>query len=181
LKDLGYQYVNIDDCWAAKNRNSNGDQVPDPVKWPNGIKAVADQIHGMGLKFGLYGCSGTSTCAGYPGSHGYETKDANLLASWGVDYWKYDNCYTPGGNSSGRFMTMRDALAKSGRPIFYSLCQWGNDNVWTWGNAVGNSWRATGDIENNWNSIVKIGSFAGTIPSYSGPGGFNDFDMMVHP
>ena len=151
------------------------------MKWPNGIKAVADQIHGIGLKFGLYGCSGTKTCEGYPGSQGYETKDATLLASWGVDYWKYDNCYTPSGNSSGRFITMRDALAKASRPIFYSLCQWGNDNVWTWGNAVGNSWRTTGDIQNNWDSIVKIGSFAGTIPSYSGPGGFNDFDMMVFP
>ncbi|KAH8645387.1 glycoside hydrolase superfamily, partial [Tricladium varicosporioides] len=88
LKDLGYQYVNIDDCWATKTRNSNGDIVPDPVKWPNGVKVVADQIHEMGLKFGLYGCSGTMTCEGYPGSQGYETKDATLLASWGVDYWK---------------------------------------------------------------------------------------------
>ncbi|EPE32583.1 (Trans)glycosidase [Glarea lozoyensis ATCC 20868] len=178
LKDLGYSYVNIDDCWANKNRNSNGDMVADPSKWPNGIKSVADQIHGMGLKFGLYGCSGTQTCAGYPGSQGNEVRDAKLLASWGVDYWKYDNCYTPSGNSSGRFMRMRDALAGSGWPIFYSMCQWGNDAVWTWGRSVGNSWRTTGDITNDWASAAKIGAHAGTIAGFAGPGGFNDLDMM---
>jgi len=152
LKDLGYTYVNIDDCWANKARGSNGNLVPDPSKWPNGIKAVTDQIHGMGLKMGLYGDAGRMTCAGYPGSQNYEVQDAKLLASWGVDYWKHDNCYTgtgfnnPGANTSTYYPKMRDALLNSGYPIFYSMCQWGRDNVWTWGASVGNSWRMSGTL-----------------------------------
>ncbi|KAF4626266.1 hypothetical protein G7Y89_g11892 [Cudoniella acicularis] len=178
LKDLGYTYINIDDCWSLKSRNSSGFIVPDPTKWPNGIKAVADEIHSMGLKFGLYGCSGTQTCAGFPGSLGYEARDAATLAEWGVDYWKYDNCNTPSGNSSGRFMTMRDALEGARRPILYSLCQWGRDSVWTWGKTVGNSWRMSGDIEVKWASVASIASQAADISSLAGPGGFNDLDMM---
>ena len=92
LKDLGYTYVNIDDCWSEKARDAGGNLVPNATRWPNGVKAVSDQIHAMGLKFGMYGCAGTLTCAGYPGSQGHEVQDAKTLASWGVDYWKYDNC-----------------------------------------------------------------------------------------
>ncbi|RYP63035.1 hypothetical protein DL771_009450 [Monosporascus sp. 5C6A] len=178
LKDLGYTYVNIDDCWSSKSRNSSGYLVPDPIKWPQGMKAVADQIHGMGLKFGLYGCSGTMTCERYPGSQGYESQDAKTLASWGVDYWKYDNCFTPSGNSSSRFMKMRDALAGANRPILYSMCQWGNDRVWEWAMPVGNSWRMSGDIRATWASISSIAAAAGDLAKYAGPGGFNDLDMM---
>jgi alpha-galactosidase len=179
LKDLGYTYVNIDDCWAETSRDSNGNLVPDSTKWPNGIAAVTEQIHSMGLKFGLYGCSGTQTCAGYPGSAGYETQDANTLASWGVDYWKYDNCNTPSGPSEPRYVTMRDALTSSGRAMLYSMCQWGNDDVWTWGSTVGNSWRITQDVFDNWGSINSEASFGAGIYQYGGPGGFNDWDMMV--
>ncbi|RYP40343.1 hypothetical protein DL767_001755 [Monosporascus sp. MG133] len=190
LKDLGYVYVNIDDCWSTRSRDSSGNLVPDPSKWPNGIKTVADQIHSQGLKFGLYGDAGIMTCAGYPGSQGREAQDARLLASWGVDYWKYDACYlpcdngvpqtcwTPGRNVSGYYGTMRDALANSGRSILYSLCSWGRDSVWTWGTNFGNSWRISGDIQNNWNSVASIASIAGDIAQYGGPGGFNDLDMM---
>ena len=185
LKDLGYEYVNIDDCWANLNRDSSGNLVPNPSKWPNGIKAVADQIHGMGLKMGLYGCAGRETCGGYPGSEGYQTRDADTLASWGIDYWKYDNCYTgtgfnnAGANTSTYYPTMRDALLNSGREILFSMCQWGRDNVWTWGAAVGNSWRMSDDIQNNWNSVAGIAATAATISQYAAPGGFNDLDMMV--
>jgi alpha-galactosidase len=194
LKDLGYTYVNIDDCWSTKSRDGSGNLVADPSKWPNGIKSVVDKIHGMGLKMGLYGCVGTQTCAGYPGSWGREAQDARLLASWGIDFWKHDACYTPCTNGqspqtcwSPDFNTrawyekMRDALAavKGTKNIYFNLCQWGRDNVWTWGNNVGNSWRMSGDNWQDWASIERIGSAAAGISQYSGPGGFNDLDMLI--
>ncbi|PVH99881.1 carbohydrate-binding module family 1 protein [Periconia macrospinosa] len=194
LKDLGYSYVNIDDCWSTKARDSSGNLVPDPSKWPNGIKSVADKIHGMGLKMGLYGCVGTMTCAGYPGSWGHETQDAKLLASWGIDFWKHDACYTPctngqtpqtcwsaAFNTRPWYETMRNALAsvKSTKNIMFNLCQWGRDSVWTWGKEVGNSWRIEGDNWQDWASVQRIGSTAGRIYQYSGPGGFNDLDMLI--
>jgi alpha-galactosidase len=191
LKDAGYQYLNIDDCWTTKSRNSSGYLVPDPSKWPQGVKSVVDQIHGMGLKFGLYGDAGTMTCAGYPGSQGHEAQDAKQLASYGIDYWKYDACYTPcatGGvpqtcwdsrsSTKGYYSKMRDALAATGRPIFFSMCQWGRDSVWTWGKDYGNSWRMSGDIANNWNSLAGIAASAAGMAQYAGPGGFNDLDML---
>lgn len=178
LKDLGYTYVNLDDGWSTTARDSDGNLVPDPNKFPNGMKNVSDQIHALGLKFGLYGDSGTATCAGFPGSQGYEEQDAKLLASWGVDYWKYDNCNTPSGDSQPRYETMRDALLASGRDVLYSLCQWGVDSVWTWGASVGNSWRVGGDITNNWSSVSSIAASNAAITSYSAPGGFNDYDML---
>lgn len=130
----GYTYVNIDDCWSTKSRNSNGDLVPDPQKFPNGIKAVADYVHSKGLKLGIYSSAGTTTCAGYPASLGNERRDAALWASWGIDYLKYDNCGDHRGqNGQQRYTAMRDALAATGRPIVYSLCNWGQESVWTWG------------------------------------------------
>ena len=189
---MGYQYVNIDDCWSTKQRNSSGYLVPDPNKFPNGMKALTDQIHGMGLKFGLYGDAGTMTCASYPGSWGNEVKDAKALASWGVDYWKHDACFTPCNNGQWPqtcwdpnvnpkdwYVTMRDALLNSGRPILYSMCSWGRNSVWTYGKDIGNSWRMSGDIANNWNSVASIANTAANIAQYSAPGGFNDLDMLV--
>lgn len=126
------------------SRDAAGNLVADPNGWPAGVKTVADQIHGLGLKFGLYGDAGTATCAGFPGSLGHESQDAKQLAAWGVDYWKYDNCNAPSGNSQSRYQTMSDALAASGRTILYSLCNWGVDSVWTWGASAGNSWRVGG-------------------------------------
>jgi alpha-galactosidase len=145
----------------------------------------------MGLKFGLYGDAGIKTCGGYPGSQGYEVKDAQTLAAWGVDYWKYDNCYTPcngpvvqtcgspAGNTQTWYATMRNALQSVSPPILFSLCQWGRDNVWTWGANYGNSWRMSVDNWNDWASVVRIASAAADIAQYSAPGGFNDLDMMV--
>lgn len=193
LKDLGYQYVNIDDCWTLLERDGDGNLVPDPDKWPNGVKAVADEIHALGLKFGLYGDAGYKTCAGYPGSEGHEQQDADLLASFGVDYWKHDNCYTPcnvgppndhtcpdpAGHTREWYEIMKDALDATGAPIFYSLCNWGRDEVWTWGAEVGQSWRMSVDNWGGWEDVVSIASFAAGISEYSKPGGFNDLDMMV--
>jgi alpha-galactosidase len=191
LKDVGYQYLNIDDCWHSKQRNSSGFLVPDPSKWPQGMKPVVDQIHSKGLKFGLYGDAGIMTCAGYPGSQGHEAQDAKTLASWGVDYWKHDACYLPcvtGGtpqtcwdsrsSTKSYYATMRDALAGAGRPILFSMCQWGRDSVWTWGKDYGNSWRMSGDIANTWNSLASIASNAAGMAQYAAPGGFNDLDML---
>ena len=155
FKDLGYVYVNIDDCWSTKQRNSTGHLVADPAKFPKGIDGLAREVHSMGLKLGLYGDAGTLMCALYPGSYGSEQKDADTLAAWGVDYWKFDNClteqvYTNKGIKSPQYYpTMRDALLKTGKPILFSLCQWGRDEVWTWAGKVGNSWRMSEDIQNN--------------------------------
>lgn len=184
LKDLGYIYINIDDCWSMKNRNSTGHLVADPQKFPKGIDGLARDIHGMGLKLGLYGDAGLLTCAGYPGSYTYEQQDADTIAAWGVDYWKFDNCLTEkpytnqGINSRQYYPIMRDALLKTRKPILFSICQWGRDNVWTWAAHVGNLWRMSEDIKNNWESVAGIAAKAATIHQYCAPGGFNDMDMM---
>ena len=175
----GYTYVNIDDCWSTKSRNANGDLVADPQKFPNGIKALADYVHSKGLKLGIYSSAGTTTCAGYPASLGYERRDAALWASWGIDYLKYDNCGDhQGKNGQQRYTAMRDALAATGRPILFSLCNWGQESVWTWGMQTGNSWRTTGDIQANWNSVMGILDQQVGLEAYSGPGGWNDPDML---
>ncbi|MFC7385379.1 ricin-type beta-trefoil lectin domain protein [Sphaerisporangium rhizosphaerae] len=175
----GYQYVNIDDCWSTKSRNGSGDLVADPQKFPSGIKALADYVHGKGLKLGIYSSAGTTTCAGYPAALGNERRDANLWASWGIDYLKYDNCGDhQGKNGQQRYTAMRDALAATGRSILYSLCNWGQESVWTWGMATGNSWRTTGDIQANWNSITGLLDQQVGLDAYSGPGGWNDPDML---
>ena len=176
---VGYQYVNIDDCWSTRQRNANGDLVADPQKFPSGIRALADYVHGKGLKLGIYSSAGTVTCAGYPASINNEQRDANLWASWGIDYLKYDNCGDHlGRTAQQRYTAMRDALAATGRPILYSLCNWGQENVWTWGAAVGNSWRNTGDIAGNWSSMTSILDQQVGKETYSGPGAWNDPDML---
>ncbi|UBU09454.1 lectin [Nonomuraea gerenzanensis] len=175
----GYEYVNIDDCWSTRSRDAAGNLVADPQKFPSGMKALADYVHAKGLKLGIYSSAGTTTCAGYPASLGYEQRDAALWASWGIDYLKYDNCGDHlGRTGQQRYTAMRDALAATGRPILYSLCNWGQENVWTWGMPVGNSWRTTGDIAANWNSIMGILDQQVGLEAYSGPGGWNDPDML---
>jgi alpha-galactosidase len=186
MQAAGYQYVNIDDCWLLKNRNSAGQLVPDPAKFPDGISGTAAYVHSLGLKLGIYEDAGTMTCAGYPGSLGHESTDANSFASWGVDYLKYDNCYADGVNQTGnggpsaqsRYTTMRDALAATGRPILFSLCDWGFQSPWTWGANVGNSWRTTGDINASFGSMLSIFHSNVGLASYAGPGHWNDPDML---
>lgn len=150
LAKLGYIYVNIDDCWNKATRDSKDQLVPDPKTFPSGIKVLADYVHAKGLKLGIYSDAGVFTCQVRPGSLFHEDDDAKLFASWGVDYLKYDNCYNLGIPPKKRYPPMRDALNATGRPIFYSLCEWGVDDPALWAGEVGNSWRTTDDINDSW-------------------------------
>lgn len=175
----GYKYVNIDDCWSSKSRDASGNLVPDPVKFPTGMKSLADYVHSKGLKLGIYSSAGLTTCAGYPASLNNEQRDANLWASWGIDYLKYDNCGdTQGKTGPVRYAAMRDALAASGRAILFAICNWGNDSVGNWGPATGNSWRTTGDITATWSSVLSILDSQAAYTSASRPGAWNDPDML---
>src|SRR3954470_11796488 len=184
MQAAGYQYVNIDDCWLTKSRDAGGHLVPDPVKFPDGIKGTADYVHSLGLKLGIYNDAGSLTCAGYPGSYGHETTDAQDFADWGVDYLKYDNCNTVAGTAGNqqqyidRYSRMRDALKATGRDIVYSLCEWGNFTPWTWGAGTGNLWRTTGDITASFASMLSILGQNAPLDAYAGPGHWNDPDML---
>ncbi|MFI1071296.1 NPCBM/NEW2 domain-containing protein [Streptomyces puniciscabiei] len=180
LKDAGYQYVNLDDCWALPQRDAAGKLVPDPARFPNGIKAVADYVHSKGLKLGIYTSAGTKTCnsAGFPGALGHEYSDARQFADWGVDYLKYDNCNNQGVDAKQRYTTMRDALKATGRPIVYSICEWGENKPWEWASGVGHLWRTTGDISDSWGSMLSILKQNLPLAPYAGPGHWNDPDML---
>lgn len=189
MKDAGYTYIVLDDGWMTMQRNTQGDLVPDPVKFPHGMKAVADYVHSKGLKFGLYNCAGTKTCAGYPGTRGYEYQDARLYASLGIDYLKFDWCNSEGINAKEAYTTMSRALTLAGRPIIFSLCEWGGNKPWEWATEVGHLWRTTGDIYNcfdciknngTWNAwgVVQIMDKQKDLRKYAGPGHWNDPDMM---
>ena len=184
MSDAGYQYVVIDDCWQV-SRDASGNIVADPVRFHSGIKVLADYVHSKRLKFGIYSDAGTKTCAGRPGSRGHEFQDALQYAAWGVDYLKYDWCSTDTANAQAAYTTMRDALAASGRPIVFSLCEWGSNKPWLWAKNVGNLWRTTGDISDCWDcknkdalSFVKILDMQDGLESYAGPGHWNDPDML---
>ncbi|MFI5669354.1 NPCBM/NEW2 domain-containing protein [Streptomyces sp. NPDC051704] len=180
LKAAGYQYVNLDDCWALPNRDAAGNLVADPVRFPGGIKALADYVHSKGLKFGIYTSAGTKTCdaAGFPGGLGHEQQDASLFASFGVDYLKYDNCNNQGVDAKKRYTDMADALRKTGRPIVFSLCEWGENQPWTWASNLGHLWRTTGDIGDSWSSMISIAHKNQPLAPYAGPGRWNDPDML---
>jgi alpha-galactosidase len=143
LDKLGYNYINLDDCWMQEERTADGHFIVDTEAFPNGMKDLGDYIHSKGLKFGIYSCGGTMTCAGRAGSLYHEEIDAKDWASWGVDYLKYDNCYNAGVSGIVRYSAMRDALETSGRDIFFSLCNWGEEEAWRWAPSVSNSWRTT--------------------------------------
>lgn len=189
MKDAGYTYIVLDDGWMAKERDSKGNLIADSVKFPSGIKALADYIHAKGLKFGLYNCAGTRTCADYPGTRGYEYQDARLYASIGIDYLKFDWCNTDGINAREAYTTMSRALRTAGRPIVFSLCEWGNSKPWLWAANVGQLWRTTTDITNRfegiksngtWSafSVMKIAEGQDSMRRYAGPGHWNDPDML---
>ncbi|MGW4895882.1 NPCBM/NEW2 domain-containing protein [Kitasatospora sp. NPDC004240] len=180
LRDAGYTYVNLDDCWALPERDGNGDLVADPARFPHGIKAVADHVHSKGLKFGVYSSAGTRTCSdiGFPGSLGHERQDAALWASWGVDYLKYDNCHNDGVDARTRYQAMGDALRATGRTIAYSICEWGYNRPWTWARETGNSWRTTEDILDSWSSMIDIAHQNQALAPYAAPGAWNDPDML---
>lgn len=181
LAELGYRYLNIDDGWEADER-ADGTLTWNPATFPAGIPALADYVHGKGLKFGIYSCAGTRTCQGKPGSFRHEEIDARTFAGWGVDLLKYDFCFYPRGSSGpDSYRRMAQALRNSGRDIVFSLCNWGLDDVWTWARGIGGHlWRTTGDIRDNWQSVYDIGfRKQRDLAAFAGPGGWNDPDMLV--
>ncbi|WBW71122.1 alpha-galactosidase, melibiase [Schizosaccharomyces osmophilus] len=206
LLELGYNHIIMDDCWSKRQRDpETGKIVPDPEKFPNGLEDMIEKIHNMGFKFGMYSSAGKYTCAGYPGSLDYEEIDAKTFADWKIDYLKYDNCFNQGRSgtpliSYQRYEAMSEALNKTGRPIFYALCQWGEDQVWNWASTVANSWRITGDIYDSFDrydircpcetydcpslqgyhcSIMNIVNKATPLAQKTGPNsGWSDMDML---
>ncbi|KAK9931427.1 hypothetical protein M0R45_018702 [Rubus argutus] len=180
LAALGYEYINLDDCWAELDRDSEGNFVPKSSAFPSGIKALADYVHSKGLKLGIYSDAGTLTCSQQmPGSLGHEEQMQKLsLLGYGVDYLKYDNCNSMSISPKERYPVMSKALLNSSRPIFFSLCEWGDEDPATWAASVGNSWRTTGDIADNWDSMTSRADQNDKWASYAGPGGWNDPDML---
>ena len=188
MKEAGYQYVNIDDCWHGE-RDEQGFIQPDPERFPSGIKALADYVHSLGLKLGLYSDAGWKTCGGRPGSRGREYQDAMTYAGWGIDYLKYDWCNTEGLAARGAYLTMRDALHAAGRPIVLSICEWGDNQPWEWAGESGHLWRTTGDIHPCWDceydhgtwsswGVLRILDMQEGLRVHAGPGHWNDPDMM---
>lgn len=185
MKDAGYDYIVIDDCWQV-DRDENGRIVVDSERFPNGMKEVADYVHSLGLKFGIYSCAGSRTCQGRPGSRGYQFIDAMTYSDWGVDYLKYDWCSNEGQNAEAAFKTMSDALKSVDHPIVFSICEWGDSEPWKWGEGVGHLWRTTHDIRNvyegelNWGGlgIMDIVDKQADLWRYAGPGHWNDPDML---
>ncbi|MDR2525242.1 MAG: alpha-galactosidase [Oscillospiraceae bacterium] len=181
LKDAGYEYVVIDDCWSLRQRGADGRLIADPEKFPHGMKYLADYIHSKGLKFGMYSCAGTRTCAGYPSSFEYELVDAQTFAGFGVDFLKYDFCNKPR-HADGPLLYHRMSLAlkASGREILFSACNWGSDHVETWIRSTGaHMYRSTGDIFDNFQSMSDIARSRIDKLAYSAPGCFDDIDMLV--
>ncbi|XP_046575091.1 alpha-N-acetylgalactosaminidase-like [Haliotis rubra] len=184
-KDVGYEYVNIDDCWPLKDRDAEGKIVPDPARFPSGMADLAKYMHSKGLKLGIYGDFGTETCGGYPGSKFYMDVDAETFADWGIDSLKLDGCYTNPDDYAAGYPLMEFFLNKTGRPILYS-CSWPAyvkdpdyktiaDNC--------NIWRNYGDIQDSWDSVKSIIGFYGddkdNFTKFAGPGNFNDPDMII--
>jgi alpha-galactosidase len=191
MKDAGYRYVNIDDCWQV-SRDASGNIVVDPQRFPHGMKPVGDYIHSLGLKFGVYSDAGSKTCAGRPGGLGHEYQDAIQYAAWGVDYLKYDWCSSTTQDARASYANIRAALDAAGRPIVLSICEWGTAKPWLWGKEVGgNLWRSTGDIQDRWEGkkewkpgdccsygVLAIVDQEAPLYSYAGPGHWNDPDML---
>ncbi|KAL2243800.1 UNVERIFIED_CONTAM: Alpha-galactosidase [Sesamum indicum] len=179
LAALGYEYINLDSLTRYACSLLQGNLVPKASTFPSGIKALADYVHGKGLKLGIYSDAGTQTCSKQmPGSLGYEEQDAKTFASWGIDYLKYDNCNNNGISAKERYPVMAKALLNSGRSIFFSMCEWGQEDPATWAKSVGNSWRTTGDISDSWDSMTSRADLNDKWASYAGPGGWNDPDML---
>ena len=190
MKDAGYTYIVLDDGWMTMQRDSvTGDLVPDPQKFPHGLKALSDYIHAKGLKFGIYNCAGTKTCAGYPGTRGYEYQDARFYAAQGVDYLKFDWCSSDGQNAKESYTTMSKAIKAAGRPLIFSLCEWGSNKPWEWAANVGQLWRSTGDIYNCFEGVKDMGGWKANcvmhivdlnepLRGYAGPDHWNDPDML---
>lgn len=181
LLDAGYEYVVIDDIWALKERGKDGRLIPNPEKFPHGMKYVADYIHSKGLKFGMYSCAGYQTCAGYPASYEYEWIDAATFAEWEVDFLKYDFCYHPMNERPDiMYKRMSHALANSGRDILFSACSWGSDHTRQWIRETGaHMWRSTFDIVDSWESVRNLARKEVREMEYQHRGCYNDMDMLI--
>ncbi|AXC13884.1 Alpha-galactosidase precursor [Acidisarcina polymorpha] len=194
MKDAGYVYLVVDAGWKGKQRGPRGELVADPAKFPSGIKALADYIHSKGLKFGIYTDAGIKDCdSGAPGSHDHEAQDAATFASWGVDFVKEDWCNTAGLKAQEVYTKMSRALRDTGRPITFSMCEWGDNHPWLWGADVANMWRTTGDSKQCWDcghdTKDKPGGYPRgwtlildaqpTLKQYAAPGHWNDADILV--
>ena len=184
MKEAGYTYIVIDDCWHGA-RDAKGFITANAEAFPSGIKPLADYIHAKGLKFGIYSDAGTKTCGGRPGSQGYEYQDALIYASWGVDYLKYDWCSTGSRNAEEAYALMADALRSTGRDVVLSLCEWGTSKPWLWGAKIGNMWRTTGDITDKWSGkhgyafgMLDIVDLNEPLWPFAAPGHWNDPDML---
>ncbi len=188
MKQAGYRYVNIDDCWHGE-RDERGFIQPNKERFPSGMKALADYVHAKGLALGIYSDAGWKTCGGKPGSRGHEYQDALTYAEWGIDYLKYDWCNTNGLKAEGAYLTMREALRTAGRPVLFSLCEWGDNQPWSWAKDVGHSWRTTGDIATCFDCVVDHGTWKSLgvlqildkqdgLRAYAGPDHWNDMDML---
>lgn len=188
MKDAGYEFVNIDDCWHGQ-RDAQGFIQPDAKRFPSGMKALADYVHSKGLKLGIYSDAGAKTCGGRAGSRGREYQDALTYAQWGIDYLKYDWCHAEDLKAEGAYATMRDALFAAGRPVVFSICEWGSNKPWLWGKKIGHLWRTTGDITARFDGVVDHGTWKSWgvlqildlqkgLREYAGPGHWNDPDML---
>jgi alpha-galactosidase len=187
MRDAGYTYVVIDDCWHG-SRDANGFITADPQRFPSGMRALSDYIHSRGLKLGIYSDAGRLTCGSRPGSEGHEYQDALTYARWGVDYLKYDWCSTGDRNAQEAYAVMADALRSSGRPIVFSICEWGTAKPWLWAKTTGNLWRTTGDIWDSFSTKDKTHDWAHPVLEivdlneplwpFAGPGHWNDADML---
>lgn len=177
----GYDHIMIDDGWQGGRDNKNN-IIPDPKKFPSGIKALADYVHSKGIKLGIYSDAAQLTCAGYTASLGFEDQDAKTFASWGIDYLKYDYCHAPSDSNTAkiRYKKMADALRNSGRQIVFSICEWGGRQPWFWAAGVGGQlWRTTGDVRDSWKSLMHNLDINANLEAYAGPGHWNDPDMLI--
>ncbi|MFZ1799900.1 MAG: glycoside hydrolase family 27 protein [Chitinophagaceae bacterium] len=177
----GYNHIMIDDGWQG-GRDKINNIIPDPQKFPSGIKALADFVHSKGIQLGIYSDAAQLTCAGYTASLGFEEQDAKTFASWGIDYLKYDYCGAPEDSVTAkiRYKKMADALRNSGRQIVFSICEWGGRQPWFWAaNAGGQLWRTTGDVRDSWHSVLYNLDINAKLESHAGPGHWNDPDMLI--
>ncbi|MHC1558965.1 glycoside hydrolase family 27 protein [Actinomycetospora sp. C-140] len=180
LRDAGYRDVDLDDCWAAPERDAAGRLVPDPARFPHGIAALADFVHARGLRLGVYTSAGTATCdaAGFPGSLGHETADASTFAAWGVDLVKDDDCSTAGTDAIARYTVMARALAATGRPITLVVCDKGNSRPWLWARGTATQWRTTPDVTDTWAGVADNARRTVALTGFQAPGAWNDPDML---
>ncbi|MGN6533562.1 MAG: glycoside hydrolase family 27 protein, partial [Ginsengibacter sp.] len=177
----GYDHIMIDDGWQGGRDNKNN-IIPDPKKFPEGIKALADYVHSKGIKLGIYSDAAQLTCADFTASLGFEEQDAKTFASWGIDYLKYDYCHAPSDSNTAkiRYKKMADALRNSGRNMVFSICEWGGRQPWFWAGGVGGQlWRTTGDVRDSWKSVMHNYDVNANLSEYAGPGHWNDPDMLV--